>query len=234
MEERAKQRLVGVAVVVTLLVIFLPMLLEEEVLHSVSEREMSIPPWPNMDPSPEAPMLENPAELAVSTFPEYEEPIPPEELPPPVLPDVSVTEESEHRPEPILEPIGKLPPEPETAPIPAPETPPRVEPKPKPKVAPAKKPARTQPQPPAATRTPTDISSWVIQVASLQEHARAYALVEKLRAKGFPAFIQEARVQQKLWHRVRIGPELGRVRIESMATSLQTKTGLKGQIQRYP
>lgn len=71
-------------------------------------------------------------------------------------------------------------------------------------------------------------------MASLQQHERAYSLVQDLRAKGFPAYIEEAEVRQKLWHRVRVGPEVGRKRIESMAASLEKKTGLKVQIQRYP
>jgi len=71
-------------------------------------------------------------------------------------------------------------------------------------------------------------------VASLRDRARASALVQELRAKGFPAYMEEAEVKQKLWHRVRIGPEAERKQIESIAASLQAKTGMKGQVQRYP
>jgi cell division septation protein DedD len=41
-------------------------------------------------------------------------------------------------------------------------------------------------------------------------------------------------VRGKLWYRVRVGPEIDRKRIESMAASLVAQTGLKVQIQRYP
>jgi len=221
MQEGAKRRLIGAAVVVVLLVIFLPMLLveeetlqvEEETLQSVSEREIAIPPPLHLDQGYDAPVTNPPVEPFVPTFPEYGDPIPeypssPQELPPPEFFETPTTKGLETIPKPSLAPVEEA--------LPAA----------KPKLAPAKPsaPARSSPGP----------SSWIIQVASLQEHARADKLAQDLRVKGFPAYIQETRVKQKLWYRIRIGPELTRKRIESMAASLLTKTGLKGQIQRYP
>jgi len=224
MQEGAKRRLIGAAVVVVLLVIFLPMLLEEEeTLHPVSEREMAIPPPPDFDQGYDASVLNPPVEPSVSTFPEYEDSMQegspsPQELPPPEFFETPAATRPELIPESDLAPVE--------------ETPPATKPKPAPKAASVPKPAPTQPSAPA--QSSSGPSSWVIQVASLREHARAYKLVQDLRVKGFPAYIQEARVNQKLWYRIRIGPEATRERIESMAASLRTKTGLRGQIQRYP
>ncbi len=260
MEEGAKRRLVGAAVIVVLLVIFLPMLLEEEPSRPLPEREMSIPPRPDFDQGYEASGLENPVEPSVSTFLEYEEPTQedaplPRELPPPALFEAPATTESKVTPEPppvLVEerppaakprptpkptpapkprPVSK--PKPKPKPTPAPKPRPKPKPTPAPKAAPAAKPAPARPSTPARAST-TSPSAWVIQVASLRERNRAYAMVQRLRAKGFPAYLEEARVKRELWHRVRIGPELERKRIESMAASLQKKMRLKGRIQRYP
>lgn len=229
MEEGTKRRLIGAAVIVVLLVIFLPMLVEDELPPSVSEREMSIPPQLDFDQGYDASVLENPVEPSVSTFVEYEEPtqedLPlPQELPPPALFEAPATTELRDTPEPVPVLVG--------------EKPPAAKPRPPPKPRPAPKATSTSepaPVPPSAlARPPASPSAWVIQVASLRERDHAYEIVQKLRAKGFPAYLEEAYVKQELWHRVRIGPELERKRIESTAASLQRKTGRKGQIQRYP
>jgi len=224
MEEGTKRRLIGAAVIVALLVIFLPMLVEEEPPPSVSEREISIPQQPDFDQGYDASVLENPVEPSVSTFVEYEEPtqedLPlPQELPPPALFEAPATTEPRATPElpPVLLEEKK---------------PPAAKPKPAPKATSTSEP---EPVPPSALARPhASPSAWVIQVASLRERDRAYEIVQKLRAKGFPAYLEEAYVKQELWHRVRIGPELERKRVESTAASLQRKTGRKGQIQRYP
>jgi len=206
--------LIGAAVVVALLVIFLPMFLEEEeTLHSVSEREMAIPPRPDFDQGYDASVLNPPVELSVSTFPEYEDPMqegspPPQELLPPEFFETPAITKPERVPASDL--------------VPSEETSPATKPKRAPKAASA--PAQPSPDP----------SAWVIQIASLREYARAEKLVQNLRVKGFPAFIQEAWVKQKRRYRVCIGPELKHKDIKSVAAELRRKTGRKGQIRRYP
>jgi len=238
MQERAKQRLIGAAVIIALLVIFLPMLLEEDTPDSVSEQEMAIPPPPDFDQGYDASVSPPPVEPSVSTFPEYEDPMqedpsPPQELPPPEFFETPATMRPEPTPEPDFAPVEEIPPTAGPKPTPKPKAPSAARLKPAPKAASV--PKLTPPRPPAPpARAPAGPSSWVIQVASLREYARADALVQDLRVKGFPAYIQEAQVKQRLWYRIRIGPELMRERIESVAASLRTKTGLRGRIQRYP
>jgi len=103
------------------------------------------------------------------------------------------------------------------------------------KATPQPVPAKTTPKPPASASKGSQKGefSWVIQVASLKDHQRAYSLVQELRAKGFPAYIQEAEVDRQLWHRVRVGPEIERSQIESMAASLKAKTGMPVEIHRF-
>jgi len=256
MREKAKRRLIGAAVIVALLVIFLPMLLEEDISDPVSEQEMTIPPPPDFDQGYAAPVSEPPVEPSVSTFPEYGDPLQEtpsllQELPPPEFFETPATTRSGPISEPALAPVEKTPPPvrprptPKAVSTPKPRTPPATRPKPvskaaapRPKAPPAARPKSAPkpapPRPSAPARASAGPSSWVIQVASLREYARADALVQDLRVKGFPAYIQEARVKRKVWYRIRIGPELTRKRIESMAASLRRKTGLKGRIQRYP
>lgn len=239
MEEGAKRRLVGATVMVVLLVIFLPMLLEEDTPSPVSEREMSIPPRPDFETDYDASVGDDPIAPPVSGFPEYREPVPPDsrmpqELPPPTLFDAPATAEPElvDEPEPEIEPAPKPAPKSAPAPVVVEKPRPAAKPTPPPKATPAPRPPPEQPSAPEPATA--KLSSWVIQVASLRERGRAYALVQKLRTKGFPAYIEEAQVRGQLWHRIRVGPEIARKRIETMATSIEAKMGLKVQIQRYP
>ena len=207
MEEGSKRRLVGTAVVLMLLVIFLPMLLEQEPGNPVPDTDLQIPPRPAFDEGFDPTLAEPPAQtFAVPTPPE------PQTVPAdvPLAPQLPPPEMSQPAP-PVVEPE----PEPVAS---QPEAPP---------------PATTQP-PREAPRTAGNLASWVIQVAALAEQARAKALEQDLRAKGFPAFVEKAVVGGKTYHRIRVGPEIDRREIEATAASLREKTGLEGQIQRYP
>ena len=237
MEEGAKRRLVGAAVMVALMVIFLPMLLEEETRSPVSDQEMTIPPRPDFDKDFDRPRHEGPIESPVSGFSEPGELAPrdsrpPLERPPTALFDAPATAEPELAPEPEPELETERETAAETATVLMERVPPPVEPAPSIDTAKAPEPERK----PASTPAPAseDLSSWVIQVAAFREHKRAYSLVQDLRAKGFPAYIEEAEVKEQLWHRVRVGPEIDRRRIETMAASLESQTGADVRIQSYP
>jgi DedD protein len=213
-------------------VIFLPMLLEEETSNPVPEGEMTIPPRPDFDRGYDASVADGPGEFSAPSLSASPEPTPraastPRELAPSALFEAPATAEPEYAPE--FEILPEPEPESESKPVsalveegptPTPESAPTSESRPAPTAAPA--------------RTSASISSWVIQVASLRKRSRAYALVLDLRAKGFPAYMQEVEVNQTLFYRVRIGPEVERKQIDTLAASLKAKTDLKGQIQRYP
>ena len=119
MEEGAKRRLAGATVLVVLLVIFLPMLLEEEAPSTVSEREMSIPPQPDFDRGYDASVADEPVNPPPSAFAGGQEgnlqgsPTP-QELAPATLFDAPAAAEPELPPE--YEIVPEPEPEPESAP----------------------------------------------------------------------------------------------------------------------
>jgi DedD protein len=76
--------------------------------------------------------------------------------------------------------------------------------------------------------------SWVIQVASLNTPESAAELEGKLRAGGFPAFVEKAEVNGRLYYRVRVGPELDRSRAEQTAARLRERHKLDTFIKNYP
>jgi DedD protein len=218
MEEGSKRRLVGTAVVVVLLVIFLPMLLEEEPVNALPDADLQIPPRPQ----PEGPGAgEAPSEPLAETA---DLPVTPE-LPPPDsyeglgsveyddLSEADVAEPEEEsssaqRPPPPSEVVAE---------------PPGAEPEPAPR-------ERVEATAMQAQRGP----GWVLQVSSLREERRARTLERQLQSEGFPVFIERAVVGGKTYHRVRIGPRNERSDIERLAASVKDKTGYEGQILRYP
>jgi DedD protein len=230
---------------VVLLVIFLPMLLEEDPTSPVSKEELTIPPRPDFDQGYDASVADGPVESSEPAMRETEErvsqaPPAPQELPPSTLIEAPATGETEIPPEfaivPDREAESEPQPQPEAEPQPQPDQAEQVSPAaeqaPETEAASTSEPGSGQssePEPP-----PSGVSSWVLQVSSLREPNRARKLRLDLRAKGFPAFIADAQVGGKLWYRVLIGPEIERERIESMAASLKEKMDLKGDIKRFP
>ena len=217
MEEGAKRRLVGAAVILALLVIFLPMLVEEADEPAVPDAALAVPPRPSPEPraqpGPSAGLKEEEARIEPPTG--AAELAPPPLYVPPVRDEPALVEDEPSTPVPIVEP-GSGPQ-------------PRVtdrEPAPPPKAAPPK-PAPT----PAAK--PGGPSAWVVQVAALTEQPRAQALERDLRNKGLPAFIETVVIDGRTFHRVRVGPESDRKRIEALAASLKEQ-GLQPQILRHP
>ncbi len=71
-------------------------------------------------------------------------------------------------------------------------------------------------------------SAWAIQVGSFSSPENAKALVVKLKAKGFAAFIVPPAAADKPLYRVRVGPVLEKERAASMSELIQKQMGLKG------
>ncbi len=46
---------------------------------------------------------------------------------------------------------------------------------------------------------------YTVQVASSQSEEKALALVNRLKAKDYPAYIEEVELKEKKWYRVRVG-----------------------------
>jgi len=70
-----------------------------------------------------------------------------------------------------------------------------------------------------ASETRTGISAWAVQIGSFSSKKNAYTLRDKLRDKGFAAFVETLYEQDTPSFRVRVGPELKK----ELAEKLQKK-----------
>jgi DedD protein len=201
MDEGAKRRLVGAAVLVALVVIFVPMLLHDSDRGELGE-PIVIPDEPRVERAGEDAEAPTPGLTAEDLTP----PLPIPEPPPGAVVERPVAAPQQEPPPMGLEPAAQ----PESLTEPEPAAP--VGPKP----------------------VPPGTLSWVVQVASLGSPEAARGLQDRLRAKGYAAFVEQATVNGKRYYRVRVGPEIERARADSLAAELQSETGGKPLVQRYP
>lgn len=75
--------------------------------------------------------------------------------------------------------------------------------------------------------------SWIIQLGVFQSADNARALVGRLRAAGYPAGIQLVNRPQGLLHRVVVGPDVSRARLETMLPKVNQVGGTAGKIIAY-
>ena len=157
-----------------------------------------------------------------------------------------VSMEMEIPPEPVYDVPSRLPPlaQPESEPAPA-QTQPRGTPRreasasalpastpEKRQPAPApKQPAETAPEKPVEAST---LSAWVVQVGSFSTEDNALVLRDKLRARGFTAFVEPHRSGQKTVYRVRVGPELKREAADALQARLKKEQKLDGIVMSHP
>ena len=204
-----KRRLIGATVLISLAIIFLPMLLEHEPLMVDRGKMAPIPKAPDekfksslisdevLDDEPQpTPNQDAPAVSPVAT----EEPAPP-----------ATTEIKPPAPV-VAEVVPAAPAEPVKSP-------------PKPVEQPAPKPIQTKPQ----------LSAWVIQVGSFSNQENARKLVERLREAGLDTMDpQPAVVNGKQLYRVKVGPELDKGNAKKLLPKVKQVAGLQGTIIRYP
>ncbi|WP_373510194.1 SPOR domain-containing protein [Thiocapsa sp.] len=207
MQEGAKKRLVGAVVIVSLAVIFVPMLFEEEPPTALPPLPAVITEEPIVDDRFRSESFLTPSESGVGGL-EEEALVDPAALALPAgdEPDAGPVYERS-----VDEPVGDLAESPATVPTPAADLP----------VAP----------PPMARDD--GMPSYVTQVASLGTSAGAQDLVDKLRGEGYSAFVESAVVGGKTYYRVRVGPEVDRARAEKTAAKLRQKYK-DPFVQRYP
>jgi DedD protein len=192
-----KQRLVGAVVLVSLAVIFIPMLLDGGDKSGMPTFGSNIPEKPDV------------------TF---------EPLDIPLEPVTSIPEEK-----PLL--VEKVPPESKTSAKPVEKTPAAKptavtqEKAPEPKPLVKKSPA---PVPESKPKPAQETIAWVVQVGSFSSADNAMRLRDKLRAKGYKAYVEKLKAGEGTVYRVRIGPELKREDAESKLDALQREMKLKG------
>lgn len=205
MNEQLKKRLVGAVVLVALVVIFVPMLLE-------GDKRAGIPVFgSNVPESPEH-------RLGTVDIPLQ---VPPATPPAPVVVEQASSPEPE--PAPAAAPVAPLgtavPPRP-TAPAGAPTSEP---------AAPPTKPADSAPSP----KKPSATASWTVQVGSFTESANASRLRDDLRAKGYPAYVEQVKINGANAFRVRVGPVLSRADAEAIQGRL-AKIDQQGIVVPHP
>ncbi|WP_199930506.1 SPOR domain-containing protein [Sedimenticola thiotaurini] len=208
MDETLKKRLVGATVLVSLVVIFVPMLLDDEPMVESGITETNIPPKPAQDFSSRVIPAED-EELSIPPLSQRPEIVP---LTPPPAP--APTPET---PEP-------------TAPVEQTAVPTVAENKAPPVQAPpVEKPQPVQPR--------EGLAAWVIQVGSFSNRENAEKLVETIRNMKYAAFMEQAAVDGKTLFRVMVGPEVDRKLADQMLVKLNKdikSLDLKGRVRSYP
>jgi DedD protein len=218
MDIALKKRLLGAAVLVSLAVIFLPMLLSGTGETARRFEPIRIPPRP--PPIPGTARIPEPLDLSAQPIPSSEErdpwasSVPSERAAvPPVTPDPPSSNAegaAEEMPGIAREAASAADRENDSAP------------------------PRSVPEPLGDSEP---LSAWVIQLASFSTEKKALALRDKLRERKYAAFIESAEVDKRRVYRVRVGPELERKR----ALLLRERLGedfkdfnLRGQLLRHP
>ena len=208
MEQTLKQRLIGAIVLVSLAVIFIPIILEGPD-DEWTPRSHSIPEQPQMDYRADM-ELELPPETPV--------------VDETVAMEVISQERAESEPQPAVEAVKteavpvKLP-----DPVKAPE-PVKATPKPAPPVK--------QAVPAVAKAEP--LKGWFVQVGSFGQKMNARGLRDRLAAAGFQVRLQDVELGKKHAYRVLVGPSTSRTEAGRQAEKLKSGQHLKGMVIEYP
>ena len=208
MEPILKQRLIGAIVLVSLAVIFIPIILEGPD-DEWKPRSHSVPDKPQMDYRADV-------ELA----------LPPETLEVEEAVAVEILSREQAKPEPAVPPApAKTKAVEVPLPVPKPVKPPepvRVEP-----ALPAKTAAAVVPE-------TQSLKGWFVQVGSFGQEMNASGLRDRLVAAGYPARLQTVELGKKHAYRVMVGPSASRADAEKLAASLLSGQRLKGMVIEHP
>jgi DedD protein len=224
MEQTLKQRLVGAIVLISLGVIFIPIILEgpdDEWTPRV--QEMPAPPRIHYQTQPELPVSNERPEPAVpARSPQVETVTPPGRA---VVPDEPAVEEvaadKSVAKQDAVDTAVETKTDKKVTPAPAPvlKTPPVPEPKPKP-----------GPKPAPAVST----GGWVVQVGSFSQAQNATGLRDRLRKSGYTVFLRDARRGERRIYRVLLGPVAKRAEAERLRDNVARRHRLKGLVIENP
>jgi DedD protein len=71
------------------------------------------------------------------------------------------------------------------------------------------------------------LTGYTVQVASSQREEKALALVDRLKTKGYPAYIEKVELKGKSWYRARVGSFKNKDDAQKLVDKLKKKEGLK-------
>jgi len=102
---------------------------------------------------------------------------------------------------------------------------------------PQHKPAKPVPEKPKQAKTkplkPAPLA-WVVQLGSFSKRDNAMRLRDKVRGKGYAAFVEKLATSSKVVYRVRVGPEIKRGEAEQIRKAILAKLNIKGLVVRHP
>lgn len=75
--------------------------------------------------------------------------------------------------------------------------------------------------------------AWMIQVGAFSSRDNAMGLQDKLKASGYPAFVRTSKGASSILYKVYVGPEIRRAHLESQKAELEAKFKLKALILKY-
>ncbi|MEO5573005.1 MAG: SPOR domain-containing protein [Gammaproteobacteria bacterium] len=213
-DSKLKQRLIGAFVLIILVVIFVPMLLDEP--RESSLKVTNIPAQPQTEFSSKVTPLDEPIPLPRATVAAGADS--------PVIVDRDAAPAAESAG--VASPKAGTTPVPATAELAMPDQPPEAD-----------APAAQEPKAiKSATADRLAVSSWVVQLASFTNEQNALKLRDQLRAKGYTTFVESVDAKgtkgTKVF-RVRVGPELDRLRAEAIREKLEKELKLKGIVGPY-
>lgn len=222
-----KQRLLGAAVVIALVVIFVPMLLDGSGHKERVGMNMEIPPEPKytFDPPPGISKVSKNLGIA-----EAEPSLAPQPAaPPPVVESRSTAlpKSEPNKAMPESEPAGSKP-QSSSQPHMAKAAPPEFA---------AVTEDESERKPGIGRGGESDAEAkegWIVQVGSFSQRNNAAVLSDKLRAAGYEAFYERAGTGESTLYRVMIGPEPGLEEAEDLQARLLTERDLKGFVVSYP
>ena len=234
MDETLKRRLIGAAVVVSLAVIFVPMLVEEA---------------PVPDPGIEGSNVPRREDLTFKSSLLKDEVVPTDAVPPNSAAQEAGTPPVALAPAPDVKPA--VAPAPDAASVAAATDAASEAMPPKETVRPAesaasvtKSPAATAPgagqvakaSPMQPAKPVPKLTAWVIQVGNYSSRDKADAVAQPLRAKGLETFVEPIDEAGKLVYRVSVGPEADRRRAEGLLPRVEAAMGGKDKpfIRSYP
>jgi cell division septation protein DedD len=86
---------------------------------------------------------------------------------------------------------------------------------------------------PASRPVDPALAKFAVQIGVYSDSAKAQALVDQLKAKGFPAFIERIVTPAGTSLRVRVGPTLKRADAESIRSNLRAKASMEGVVVEH-
>ena len=231
MEERLKQRLVGAIVLVSLAVVFVPILFDAP--RELNEESSPAPvveiperprdgfesPAGNTVEAPETPRLDAEMERErnrQASIPAASEAAGPDSVSPSSVTTVSISLPRASEP-PAPAPASRSGPSPERS-SPAPAAGPSDDASGRKQVVEA----------PAATS-----GGWMVQLGSFRKPENALALRKRLQAGGYPAFVESGPSAQGAVSRVFVGPIPGHEQAKDSAEKLRREMALEGIVVPY-